>query len=318
MSIKKPIFWDRKKPNFLTYVLLPFTFFIKINNFFCKFFPKKKFDQIRTICVGNIYIGGTGKTPTTLKLYKLLKSKNYNVVIGKKYYSSQKDEQSLLKNNSSLIASKDRENIIKLAIEKNHELIIFDDGLQDKKVDYDLKFVCFDSKIWLGNRYLIPAGPLRENIYSLRKYDGVFLKITDKSLNMSEIVSEIKKVNSKIEIFNSYVEIKDINKFNFSDNYLIFSGIGNASSFKEILINNKFNIVEEKIFSDHYEYKDKDIYNILEISKKKNLKIITTEKDYIKIPIHLKKEINFIEIDLKIHEEEKLVKFMESKLNETN
>ena len=60
---------------------------------------------------------------------------------------------------------------------------IFDDGLQERRFDYDIKFVCFDAKIWLGNGYLLPSGPLRENINSLKKYDGVFLKITDKSTN---------------------------------------------------------------------------------------------------------------------------------------
>ena len=318
MNIKKPIFWDQKKPNFIAYILLPLTLLIRINNFFFKFLPKKKFDKIKTICIGNIYLGGTGKTPTSLKLYHLLKNKNYDVVIGKKYYNNQKDEQYLLENKSRLISLKDREQIIKHAVKKNHEIIIFDDGLQERGIDYDLKFVCFDSKIWLGNGYLIPSGPLRENIESLKKYHGVFLKIADEGKNLIDVVSEIKKKNSKIKIFNSRVEITNINKFNPSDKYLIFSGIGNSTSFKEILINNKFNIIEEKIFSDHHKYKDEDINRILEISKKKNLKILTTEKDYVKIPNYFKNSINYIEINLKIDDEKKLLKFIKSKINETN
>ena len=135
---------------------------------------------------------------------------------------------------------------------------------------------------------------------------------------MINIISEIKKINSKIEIFNSRVEIKNIDKFNLSNEYLIFSGIGNSKSFKEILINNKFNVIEEKIFSDHYEYKDQDIQKILKISKKRNLKPLTTEKDYVKIPVNLRDEIDFIEIDFKIDEDKKLIKFINSKINETN
>jgi len=318
MNTKKPIFWDKKKPKFLTYIFFPLTFLIWINNFFFKFFPKKKFKQIKTICVGNIYVGGTGKTPISLKLYKLLKAKNYNPIIGKKYYPNQKDEQILIKSKSNLISSKNREEIVKIAIEKNHKLIIFDDGLQERKFDYDLKFVCFDSKIWLGNGYLIPSGPLRENIDSLKKYDGVFLKITDEDTNLIDIYSQIKKTNSKIEIFNSRVKITNLDKFNLTDKYLIFSGIGNSSSFKEILIFNKFNIIEEMIFSDHHEYKDEEINKIYDISIKKNLKILTTEKDYVKIPSYLKNKINYIEIDLKIDDEKKLLNFIESKINETN
>tara|TARA_B100001939_G_scaffold169898_1_gene146558 strand:+ start:3306 stop:4262 length:957 start_codon:yes stop_codon:yes gene_type:complete len=318
MNIRKPIFWDQKKINFFTYILFPFTFIIRVNNFFIKFLPKKKFDQVKTICVGNIYLGGTGKTPTSLKLYQLLKAKKYSVAIGKKYYPKQKDEQILLENKSNFISAKNRKEIIKLAIEKGHEIIIFDDGLQERMFDFDIKFVCFDSKIWLGNGHLIPSGPLRENINSLKKYDGVFLKNTNENTNLINIISEIKKINPQTKIFISNVKIKNISKFNLSDNFFIFSGIGNSTSFKEILVNNRFNIIREKIFPDHYEYEDKDLYKILEISKKHNLKIITTEKDYIKIPNHFKNEINFVEIVLKIDEEEKLIKFIETKFNETN
>ena len=72
MILKKPKFWDFKKPNFFAYLLYPFTIFVKINNIISGLLPKKKFTEIKTICVGNLYIGGTGKTPTSLFLYNLL------------------------------------------------------------------------------------------------------------------------------------------------------------------------------------------------------------------------------------------------------
>ena len=75
MNFKKPNFWDLKKPNFLAYLLYPFTIILEINNIISNFIPKKKFTEIKTICVGNLYIGGTGKTPTSLFLYNLLKKK---------------------------------------------------------------------------------------------------------------------------------------------------------------------------------------------------------------------------------------------------
>ena len=318
MNLKKPKFWDLKKPNYLAYLLLPLTIFIKINIFISNLYPKKKFNKIKSICIGNIYLGGTGKTPTTLKLYQLLKDKNYNIVNGKKYYSNQQDEYILLKNKSQVISSKNRKDIIKQALKKNYELIIFDDGLQDRVIDYDLKIVCFDGMNLIGNGFLIPAGPLREEINSLKKYDCVILKNVDKNVNLDEIISKIKNINPKIEIFYTYVKIKNIEKFKRSDQYLIFSGIGNSKSFKEILIKNDFNIVEEKIFTDHYNYKDKDILKIIEIAEKKNMRIVTTEKDYIKVPNYLREKIGFIDIDLEISEEDKLIKFIESIINEKN
>ena len=318
MNLSKPKFWDFKKPNYLAYLLLPLTLFVKANNFFSKLYTKKKFKKIKSICIGNIYLGGTGKTPTTLKLYQLLKNLNYNVVNAKKQYFDQKDEYGLLKNKSKVISLRNRDEIINLAIEKNFDLIIFDDGLQEKKIDYDLKFVCFDSKNWIGNGLLMPSGPLREEISSLRKYDGVFLKVTNTNIDLNKIKLIIKNINPKIEVFDSYVKIKNIETLNRSNEYLIFSGIGNSFSFRETLENNNFNVIEEKIFADHYDYNNQDIQKILETARNKDLKILTTEKDFIKIPDNLKSEINFIEIDLEIPKKDKLIKFIKSKIDERN
>ena len=104
MNLNKPKFWDLRKPNYLAYLLLPLTILIKINIFISNLYFKKKFDKIKTICIGNIYLGGTGKTPATLKLYQLLKDNNYNVVNAKKFYPNQQDEYLLLKNKSQIIS----------------------------------------------------------------------------------------------------------------------------------------------------------------------------------------------------------------------
>ena len=318
MNFKKPKFWDYKKPNFISYLLFPITLLLTVNNFLIKIYPKKKFHEIKTICVGNIYLGGTGKTPTTLKLFELLKGLNLKIATAKKNYTHQQDEEILLKKKSNLIISKKRSDIIAKAIKTGIDLVIFDDGLQEKKVDYDIKFVCFDCKSWIGNGLLIPSGPLREKIQSLTKHDAVFLKSSIKNFNTSEICSKIKKINPNIEIFNSYVIIKNINQFNLSDKFIIFSGIGNASSFKDTLINNNFNITKEIIFTDHHEYKLKEISKILNFAKKEKAEILTTEKDYIKIPENLKDKINCIEIDLEIKEQDKLINLIKTKINETN
>ena len=78
MKIIKPKFWDLQKPNFISYFLLPFTLLIRLNNFLKNFTPKIQSKDLKTICVGNIYIGGTGKTPSVIKLYEILK-KNHNL-----------------------------------------------------------------------------------------------------------------------------------------------------------------------------------------------------------------------------------------------
>ncbi|MFL2891645.1 MAG: tetraacyldisaccharide 4'-kinase [Candidatus Pelagibacter sp.] len=313
MNFKKPLFWNLKEPNFFSYLLIPFTIPFMINNFLLKIKKKNKFSKIKSICIGNIYLGGTGKTPLTIKLYEIIKKMDFNVITAKKFYPYQVDEQTLLKNKTQTIITKKRLDAINKAINNAKDVIIFDDGLQERNIDYDLKIVCFKKNNWIGNGQLIPSGPLREKVESLKNYDVVFLNgKNNSSVNIEET---ILKINSKIRIFNSNYEIKNLDKLDKNSNYLIFSGIGDPSSFKEILIENNINVIKEKIFTDHYIYKKEDVKNIIEEAKKVNAKILTTEKDFVKLSDDVTGEIDYLKIELKIEEEQKFINFLNDKLN---
>tara|TARA_Y100000591_G_C21758279_1_gene658663 strand:+ start:35 stop:979 length:945 start_codon:yes stop_codon:yes gene_type:complete len=313
MNLKKPKFWDLKKPNLLSLALLPFTIFLIISNFFLNLKLKNSDKKIKSICVGNIYVGGTGKTPTTVKIYEILKRLNFNVVTGKKFYDTQLDENIILEKKTNLISASSRTEILNLAKKSQNRVIIFDDGLQDKRVSYDLELVCFNSDNLIGNSLLIPAGPLREKIKSLKKYDAIFLKNETKI--PSNQIDFIKKFNKDIKIFRTFFEICNLEKFNLKDSYLIFSGIGNPQSFKNILTQNQFNIVDEIIYSDHKKYSKKEINYITERAKKLNAKILTTEKDFVKISKLDPKFAEFIELRLVIENEKEFEKFLLNKLN---
>ena len=315
MQFKKPLFWDYKKPNLISNILLPLTIPIEINNFLLNKKINKRSDKVKTLCIGNIYLGGTGKTPTTISLYNILKKLNKNISTAKKFYKKQKDEHNLLKK-TNLILGKTREEIINKAINLKKKILIFDDGLQDKHVDYDLKFVCFDSSKWIGNGRLIPSGPLREKLKSLKKYDGVFLKGKEKK--SKQLIKLIKKTNPKIEIFKTKFEVVNSKKFDKKDNFLVFSGIGSADGFKKILIENRFKIIKEIIYPDHYQYKNKDIEKIKNLAKKMDAKILTSEKDYVKISKFNNNNIKFLKINLKFENKNKLLNFIKSKFYETN
>ena len=310
MNIKKPKFWDLKKPNLISYLLIPFTIPLLINNFFLNK-KNKKIKEIKSICVGNIYIGGTGKTPSTIKLYEILRKIEPQICTGKKFYSNHEDEKIILEKKTNLICEDNREKIIQIAIKKKQKIIIFDDGLQDKKLDFDLKFVCFEAENWIGNGKLIPAGPLREKISSLKKYDAVFLKDSELNNNVQEI---IKNYNQNIEVFHTSYQIKNFRNFDLSKKFLVFSGIGNPKNFMNILNKNNFKIIDQIIFSDHYNYKQEDINFIKNRAKKINAEIITTEKDFVKISKFDNENINFLEIELKIENEKKLINFIKNKI----
>ncbi len=314
MILKKPDFWNKEEPNIISFLLTPFTLPLRISNFFLNKFKKNKSNKIYSICIGNIYIGGTGKTPTTIKLYQILEKIYKKVTTAKKLYYSQSDEISLLKKKTNFLTSKNRPQIITKAIKKGFKIIIFDDGLQDRSLDYDLKIVCFDTLSWIGNGKLIPAGPLREKISSLKKYDVVFLKNVTKKNN--KIVNLIKKINPQIKIFNTKYIIKNFNKFNLKKKYIIFSGIGNPHGFKTFMKKNKFNIVDDIVYPDHYKYKEYEIIEIIKKAKSINAQIITTEKDYIKIPKKYQKKLNYIKIDMEIDQSKNFRKFLKDKINE--
>jgi tetraacyldisaccharide 4'-kinase len=305
MKLKKPLFWDLPKPNFLSYLLIPFSLPIILRNFFFHFLRKKKSSKIKTICVGNIYLGGTGKTPLTIKISQILEQEGIKVATIKKNYLNQKDEQLLLKQKTSLIISDSRKDAISQGIEEKYDILVFDDGLQEAKIDYDIKLVCFKSKIWTGNGQLIPAGPMREKISSLKRFDAVFLN--GSSSHFEEIEKQIKNINLDIKIFKTFYKILNIQKYNLESKYLIFSGIGDPSSFRDILLENKFNVAREIVFPDHNDYSLNDLEKIRNIAKNEKLKIITTEKDFMKIPEDFKKEINFLTIDLVIQDERELI-----------
>ena len=313
MKLKKPRFWDYKKPNFISYLLLPFTFPLIVNNFFLKLKKNNTNNsKIKKICIGNIYLGGTAKTPLTIKIYQILNGLKFKTATIKKFYTDHIDEQKMLTEKTKLYCLKDRNMALDKAIKDNNDVVIFDDGLQDKSINYDLEFVCFNNIKCIGNGLLIPAGPLREKINSIKKYDAIF--INGNEVDNSDFKSLIKKYSKDIKIFESTYSPVNIEKFDINERYLVFSGIGNPESFKEILMKNKFNIIKEIIFPDHYNYTQDDIDEIKTQAKKLNATIITTEKDYTKINSSNYDDIKFLQIDLKIKNEIELINYLKINL----
>ena len=171
MKLVKPLFWNSK--NIISIILYPLSIFALVINKFKELDLKKKF-LIKTICVGNIYLGGTGKTSLAIEIQSLVKKK-FKTVFIKKNHTDQLDEINLLKTKGELISKSSREEALYLAKKKKYELAILDDGLQQKNIEYDLKIICFNAKDGFGNKYLLPAGPLRESISKIKNYDIAFI-----------------------------------------------------------------------------------------------------------------------------------------------
>ncbi len=305
MNLKKPKFWDYKKPNILAYFLYPISLLIKIVNYTKSKQVQKKF-KIKTICVGNIYLGGTGKTSLCIEINKILQRKKIKSCFVKKFYTNQIDEIKLLEKNGKIFSSSKRVDALKQAENENYEVAILDDGLQDKSIEYDLKFVCFNNINWIGNGMTIPAGPLREEINELINYDHIFLN--GNLENTEKLKKQIMEINSNTTIHFGKYKPLNINEFNKNENYYVFSGIGNHQTLISMIKNNGINIIKDKEFPDHYKYKDEDINKIINEAEILNCKIITTEKDCSKIKKIYLDKIKIIKSELNIVDEEQFIK----------
>jgi tetraacyldisaccharide 4'-kinase len=317
MKLKKPKFWDYKRPNIFSLLLLPFTIPIIINNFLNKLkknnnnhIQNKDNYNLKTICVGNIYVGGTGKTPSAIKLNQILINLKYKTVFIKKNYKESYDEYKLLEKYGNVLSHSKR---IESLVEANKisDIAIFDDGLQDCSIDYDLKFVCFNAKNFIGNGMLIPSGPLREKITSLKKYDAVLLNGNNE--NSDKIISKIRKENRNIKIFESTYKLVNLDNLDKKNRYIAFAGIGIPTNFYTSLIDSGINIVKFLEYPDHWKYDYEELKKIINIAKNMNAKIITTEKDYSRLEnynIPQKENIQFVKMELEIKDEDKLINYL--------
>ena len=312
MKFYKPRFWDKKNYfNIFSFLLLPISLIVIIKNYYENTKIKKNYYDFRTICVGNIYIGGTGKTPLVNNLASYFKKKFKTFVI-KKDYSSQIDEKRLLESRHKVISEKTRELSLLKAGQEKAEIVIFDDGLQEKTINYDLKIVCFNSLKLDGNGLVIPAGPLREKLNSLKFYDIAFINgnINKESKNF---INKIKKINQNIKIFTGKYVPKDYSKLK-KRKFLIFSGIGNPHTFSDTLKSMKIKFFGYEKFPDHYNYEETDLQKLRELAKRKSCELLTTEKDYLRIKKLLRKNINFLKIELLIDQEKKFYKYLNERL----
>ena len=299
MKLKKPLFWS-KNNNLFSFILFPFSLLFQLLFFFKNIFLKTKKISIPVICVGNIYLGGTGKTPLSIEIVRILKKFNMAPVLVKKFYKDQFDEIDLIKSkNIEIIKNSSRYVALKEAEERGFKSIVLDDGFQDLSIYKDLSILCFNEKQLIGNGFTIPAGPLREPLSALRRSKIILIN----GKKNEDFENKIKSINNEINIFYSKYIAQNSNKF-LNENILAFAGIGNPENFFDLLKENNINVEKKISFPDHYNYSKKELDKLLKISKENNLKLLTTEKDFFRIKHYNITDIDYLTIKLEIINEE--------------
>ncbi|MFN5352328.1 MAG: tetraacyldisaccharide 4'-kinase [Alphaproteobacteria bacterium] len=308
MIFKTPKFWQKK--GIIAILLLPLSliyyFIYKINNL--KYLSgKKQVFEAKIICIGNVVIGGSGKTPTCISLAEFFKNKGKKTAFVSKGYKRKfrrtikvnpsfhkadevGDEPLILANHAPTFVSQNRARAIAQAIKNGAEIIILDDGLQDESIKKDLSFLIVDGVYGFGNGFLFPAGPLRT-----------------KSHNYDEVIVINNSHKLKLAHHNATSVSTLPPKFDFSKNYIALCGIAHPEKFFNSLkqfVNLK--VIKTISFPDHHHFTKKDANNLEKICKLHRAEILCTEKDYVKIKEFSSIKIHFANYEIKFKKKEEL------------
>jgi tetraacyldisaccharide 4'-kinase len=314
---KTPQFWLQKN-SLISLILLPLSLLYKIGFLLKKNFIKTQKVDLPIICIGNIIAGGAGKTPVALALGEFLKKNNFEFCYLTRGYKSKNnqvlmienpcqfdvkeigDEAKLLAEIAPTCVAKNRYlGYQKIRENKKFQAIIMDDGLQNFQLEYAFKILVIDSKIAFGNKRLIPSGPMRQSLNEVAKNIDLFVIIGQKNLQIEE---EILQQNSQAKILSAQISASNLDKF-INKNIVAFCGIAYPQKFFDYIKNNGLNLVETKIFADHYNYENEDLERLYQQALSKNLKLITTKKDWVKFPKNFQEKIEYLDIKLDFENE---------------
>ena len=306
MNFKKPEFWDYSELSFWSIILYPLSLLFLFASLVIKLLKIQKKFPIPIICVGNIYLGGTGKTPLALEIFKIIKSSGKNPGFVKKGYDYLYDEIQMLEKIGKTYLNKNRKEAISSLISLKHDVAILDDGFQDFSIKKDFSIICFNSKQLIGNGFLIPSGPLRESFKSIKRADCIFIN-GDKNTGFE---NKINQINKNAIIFYSKYKIKNVENFKNKE-VIAFAGIGNPSNFFDLLIENNINVKRTYSFPDHHNFSQTDFDKIIGDN---HIKIVTTEKDYCRMNDKQKLSCDFIEVELEIENKNEFISLIKNKI----
>jgi len=290
------------------------------------------------ISIGNITVGGTGKTPLVIKMARKLGEKGISIAILSRGYRRKKARDPLVTDGERILlhpeesgdeayliahrlkgipvlVGKDRFKNGLMALQKvKIQGFLLDDGFQHLSLYRDLNILLIDSLTGFGNGYLLPRGILREPLSALRRADlFVLTKVKDKKDSLS-LESKLKEIHPRVEIFHShyepiefvnpYGEIKELS-FMKGKRVFAFSGIARPETFSSLLEEVGVEIKGELTFPDHHFYSPSDLERIGREARGVDF-LVTTEKDMVKlIHSHLNSmPLVALRIDVKIWEEE--------------
>lgn len=239
------------------------------------------------ICVGNIFAGGVGKTPVVRAIAQYFDAP----IVMRGYKKNDEtgdagDEANMLARSGLVVHVGDRKSNVILLNNQNQELgpIIMDDGLQNPTIKKDVSIMVFDQGLGYGNGFLLPAGPLRAPKCAAKKADAIIIIASPKPKKKF-------KTPKNVPVF--YAKNQTVSPYTADTRLVAFAGIGYPDKFFRSLDN----VVATRSFPDHYQYTSEDLNKLILLAQKKNAKLITTEKDWVRLPLELRDTIKYARLD---------------------
>ncbi|MBT4879651.1 MAG: tetraacyldisaccharide 4'-kinase [Alphaproteobacteria bacterium] len=255
--------------------------------------------SIPIFCIGNLILGGAGKTPTAIAIATQMKELGLNVhflsrgyggalkgplKVDPQIHSSRQvgDEPLLLSQTAPTWISRDRVQGAKKAMEAGADVIVMDDGFQNNSLQKDCSFVVIDGLNGFGNMRLFPAGPLREPLQEGLKRAQVAVIVGEDKQNVQQY---LKRNHPDLPILEAIL-VPELAKTPacFPKKFIGFAGIAFPKKFFKTLESLGGKVVETHSYSDHHQYRKRELSFLKKRSRKEKACLITTEKDFFRLP----------------------------------
>ncbi len=259
------------------------------------------------ICVGNILAGGVGKTPIVRAIANLIGAPVVMRGYKKSAHTGNAGDEALMLARCGLqVHTGNRMAAIKLL---NHQVdedcpIVMDDGFQNPRIAKDISILVFDAGLGYGNGFLLPAGPLREPRRAAAKADAIIVIKNPRA-------KKNFKLPDTVPVF--YATNTTMSPYDDAERVFAFAGIGYPKKFFRALGKS---VVGRRSFPDHWQYTDEDIEKLFMAAEKKNAVLLTTEKDWVRLPEYARNKIKYARLDTTI--ENGFFDWLKEKIDDVN
>lgn len=302
-----------------------------------------KIENCQIISVGNISVGGTGKTPVINFLAKYLTKRGFKVAVLSRGYKRKSQGTIVVSDGKTLLANVQQGGdepyllarqlpAIPVVVEADRvkgaefiqqnfhpDFILLDDGFQHRRLKRDFDIVLIDASVGFGSGYLIPSGFLREPISSLSRADLIWFTRVDQAKNLEKLIHKIRN-HSQSPIITSIHEPAWIVNSSAAQQFepsairdkrvLLFSGIANPMSFERTVQSLGGVIVHHRCYKDHYQFTKSDIDSIMQLSEQLNADLVlTTEKDFVRLlsTLSTNQQIFYLTIEIRLNAEANMI-----------